>query len=230
MLRSKGSRACLFPPSFTPVSLSYPLFSPSRLQCYSFPIAATSGANMPCHSLYCLCGTAQVPAGLCAARCPGQGPDTRLRSVCCCGLAHKTPLRVLPCCQRFPKRKQLSYQIRKAVFGYVSWRNAAGVLHMQSVILISITCRLLCSDPLEFVTASRRVQKLAVGKALSSAFQKILLVVLGKAYFFIKRWGVWANDIITCMIIDVNSVSLNLSWDSLKLGGSQAKLNLHCVL
>ncbi|NXE82173.1 RDM1 protein, partial [Cochlearius cochlearius] len=33
-------------------------------------------------------------------------------------------------------------------------------------------------DPLEFVTASRRVQKLAVGKALSSAFQKILLVVL----------------------------------------------------
>lgn len=139
MLRSKGSQACLFPPSFTPVSLSYPLFSPSRLQRYSFPIAAPSGANMPCHSSYCLCGTAQVPAGLCAARCPGQGPDTRLRSVCCCGLAHKTPLRVLPCCQRFPKRKQLSYQIRKAVFGYVSWRNAAGVLHMQSVILISIT-------------------------------------------------------------------------------------------
>ncbi|NWX50026.1 RDM1 protein, partial [Steatornis caripensis] len=33
-------------------------------------------------------------------------------------------------------------------------------------------------DPLEFVTASRRVQKLAVAKALSSAFQKILLVVL----------------------------------------------------
>ncbi|XP_010193052.1 PREDICTED: RAD52 motif-containing protein 1, partial [Mesitornis unicolor] len=33
-------------------------------------------------------------------------------------------------------------------------------------------------DPLEFVTASRRVQRLAVGKALSSAFQKILLVVL----------------------------------------------------
>ncbi|NXJ35947.1 RDM1 protein, partial [Ciconia maguari] len=33
-------------------------------------------------------------------------------------------------------------------------------------------------DPLRFVTASRRVQKLAVGKALSSAFQKILLVVL----------------------------------------------------
>ncbi|NWX19466.1 RDM1 protein, partial [Aegotheles bennettii] len=33
-------------------------------------------------------------------------------------------------------------------------------------------------DPLEFVTASRRVQKLAVGKALSRAFQKILLVVL----------------------------------------------------
>ncbi|NXT56201.1 RDM1 protein, partial [Pluvianellus socialis] len=33
-------------------------------------------------------------------------------------------------------------------------------------------------DPLEFITASRRVQKLAVGKALSSAFQKILLVVL----------------------------------------------------
>ncbi|KAM6295356.1 RAD52 motif-containing protein 1 [Aegotheles albertisi] len=33
-------------------------------------------------------------------------------------------------------------------------------------------------DPLEFVTASRRVQKLAVGKALSHAFQKILLVVL----------------------------------------------------
>lgn len=33
-------------------------------------------------------------------------------------------------------------------------------------------------DPLEFVTASRRVQKFAVGKALSNAFQKILLVVL----------------------------------------------------
>uniref|UniRef100_A0A8B9TB65 RAD52 motif containing 1 n=1 Tax=Anas platyrhynchos TaxID=8839 RepID=A0A8B9TB65_ANAPL len=33
-------------------------------------------------------------------------------------------------------------------------------------------------DPVEFVTATRRVQKLAVGKALSSAFQKILLVVL----------------------------------------------------
>ncbi|NXG66440.1 RDM1 protein, partial [Hemiprocne comata] len=35
-------------------------------------------------------------------------------------------------------------------------------------------------DPLGLVTASRRAQKLAVGKALSSAFQKILLVVLGK--------------------------------------------------
>ncbi|XP_048783095.1 RAD52 motif-containing protein 1 isoform X1 [Lagopus muta] len=33
-------------------------------------------------------------------------------------------------------------------------------------------------DPLQFVTAAGRVQKLAVGKALSSAFQKILLVVL----------------------------------------------------
>ncbi|NXA43004.1 RDM1 protein, partial [Eudromia elegans] len=33
-------------------------------------------------------------------------------------------------------------------------------------------------DPLEFVTATRRAQKLAAGKALSSAFQKILLVVL----------------------------------------------------
>ncbi|NXK48905.1 RDM1 protein, partial [Chauna torquata] len=33
-------------------------------------------------------------------------------------------------------------------------------------------------DPLDFVTATRRVQKLAAGKALSSAFQKILLVVL----------------------------------------------------
>ncbi|NXY78544.1 RDM1 protein, partial [Glareola pratincola] len=33
-------------------------------------------------------------------------------------------------------------------------------------------------DPLEFVTASRRAQKVAVGKALSCAFQKILLVVL----------------------------------------------------
>uniref|UniRef100_A0A8B9UD06 RAD52 motif-containing protein 1 n=1 Tax=Anas zonorhyncha TaxID=75864 RepID=A0A8B9UD06_9AVES len=44
-------------------------------------------------------------------------------------------------------------------------------------------------DPVEFVTATRRVQKLAVGKALSSAFQKILLVVLGKAYFCIKHWG-----------------------------------------
>ncbi|XP_074782730.1 RAD52 motif-containing protein 1 [Athene noctua] len=33
-------------------------------------------------------------------------------------------------------------------------------------------------DPLEIVTATRRVQKLAVGKALSSAFQKILLIVL----------------------------------------------------
>ncbi|NXM76112.1 RDM1 protein, partial [Serilophus lunatus] len=33
-------------------------------------------------------------------------------------------------------------------------------------------------DPLEFLTATRRAQKLAVGKALSGAFQKILLVVL----------------------------------------------------
>ncbi|NXY86703.1 RDM1 protein, partial [Alcedo cyanopectus] len=33
-------------------------------------------------------------------------------------------------------------------------------------------------DPLEFVKATRRVQKLAAGKALSSAFQKILLIVL----------------------------------------------------
>ncbi|KAM6399227.1 LOW QUALITY PROTEIN: RAD52 motif-containing protein 1-like [Rhynochetos jubatus] len=33
-------------------------------------------------------------------------------------------------------------------------------------------------DPLEFATAPRRAQKLAVGKALSSAFRKILLVVL----------------------------------------------------
>ncbi|XP_015741033.1 RAD52 motif-containing protein 1 isoform X2 [Coturnix japonica] len=36
-------------------------------------------------------------------------------------------------------------------------------------------------DPLELVTATRRVQKLAAGRALSSAFQKILLVVLGQA-------------------------------------------------
>ncbi|NXG24419.1 RDM1 protein, partial [Grallaria varia] len=34
------------------------------------------------------------------------------------------------------------------------------------------------ADPLEFLTATRRAQKLAVGKALSAAFQKILLVVL----------------------------------------------------
>lgn len=93
---------------------------------------------------------------------------------------------------------------------------------MQSVILISITCCLLCSDPLEFVTASRRVQRLAVGKALSSAFQKIVLIVLGKAYFCIKHWGVWANNI-TFMVIAMNSFSLNLSWDSLRLGGSRAK-------
>ncbi|NWR89718.1 RDM1 protein, partial [Furnarius figulus] len=33
-------------------------------------------------------------------------------------------------------------------------------------------------DPLEFLRATRRAQKLAVGKALSAAFQKILLVVL----------------------------------------------------
>ncbi|XP_051496407.1 RAD52 motif-containing protein 1 isoform X2 [Apus apus] len=33
-------------------------------------------------------------------------------------------------------------------------------------------------DPLGLVTASRRAQKLAVGKALSSAFQKILLIIL----------------------------------------------------
>ncbi|KFP79853.1 RAD52 motif-containing protein 1, partial [Apaloderma vittatum] len=42
-------------------------------------------------------------------------------------------------------------------------------------------------DPLEFVTAMRRAQKLAAGKALSSAFQKILLVVLGKAQFCINH-------------------------------------------
>ncbi|XP_030364507.1 RAD52 motif-containing protein 1-like isoform X1 [Strigops habroptila] len=34
------------------------------------------------------------------------------------------------------------------------------------------------ADPLELLTATRRVQKLAAGRALSSAFQKILLVVL----------------------------------------------------
>lgn len=68
---------------------------------------------------------------------------------------------------------------------------------MQSVVLISITRCLLCSDPLEFVTASRRAQKVAVGKALSCAFQKILLVVLGEANFCIKHEAVWANDIIT---------------------------------
>ncbi|NXU91413.1 RDM1 protein, partial [Xiphorhynchus elegans] len=33
-------------------------------------------------------------------------------------------------------------------------------------------------DPLEFLMATRRAQKLAMGKALSAAFQKILLVVL----------------------------------------------------
>ncbi|XP_064895869.1 RAD52 motif-containing protein 1 isoform X1 [Columba livia] len=33
-------------------------------------------------------------------------------------------------------------------------------------------------DPLEFLTATRRVQKIAAGRALSNAFQKILLVVL----------------------------------------------------
>ncbi|NXA16794.1 RDM1 protein, partial [Sapayoa aenigma] len=33
-------------------------------------------------------------------------------------------------------------------------------------------------DPLELLMATRRAQKLAVGKALSGAFQKILLVVL----------------------------------------------------
>ncbi|NXU48340.1 RDM1 protein, partial [Turnix velox] len=33
-------------------------------------------------------------------------------------------------------------------------------------------------DPLQFVTATRRAQKLAAGKALSCAFQKILLIVL----------------------------------------------------
>jgi len=84
----------------------------------------------------------------------------------------------------------------------------------------------LCSDPLEFVTASGRVQKLAVGKALSNAFQKILLVVLGKACLCVKCWGVWANGTRTCMITDTNSFSQKLSWDSVKLGGSQAKLNL----
>ncbi|NXF78461.1 RDM1 protein, partial [Sclerurus mexicanus] len=33
-------------------------------------------------------------------------------------------------------------------------------------------------DPLEFLTATRRAQKLTVGKALSAAFQKILLIIL----------------------------------------------------
>lgn len=93
------------------------------------------------------------------------------------------------------------------------------MLHMQ--IFILITCCLFGIDPLEFVTATRRVQKLAVGKALSSAFQKILLVVLGKAYFCIKHWG--DNDMtndMTSVIIDVNS------QDSL-YGGSQ---NSSCVV
>ncbi|KFQ56889.1 RAD52 motif-containing protein 1, partial [Nestor notabilis] len=34
------------------------------------------------------------------------------------------------------------------------------------------------ADPLELLTATRRVQKLAAGRALSGAFQKILLIVL----------------------------------------------------
>ncbi|XP_071674204.1 RAD52 motif-containing protein 1 isoform X2 [Patagioenas fasciata] len=34
------------------------------------------------------------------------------------------------------------------------------------------------NDPLEFLTATRRVQKIAAGRALSNAFQKIFLVVL----------------------------------------------------
>lgn len=46
----------------------------------------------------------------------------------------------------------------------------------------SLTCCFTSADPLQFVTAAGRVQKLAVGKALSSAFQKILLVVLGKTW------------------------------------------------
>ncbi|XP_065507347.1 RAD52 motif-containing protein 1 isoform X2 [Caloenas nicobarica] len=33
-------------------------------------------------------------------------------------------------------------------------------------------------DPLEFVTATRRAQKLAAGRALSNAFQKILIIIL----------------------------------------------------
>lgn len=46
----------------------------------------------------------------------------------------------------------------------------------------SLTCCFTSADPLQFVTAAGRVQKLAVSKALSSAFQKILLVVLGKTW------------------------------------------------
>uniref|UniRef100_A0A8C0H5G7 RAD52 motif-containing protein 1 n=1 Tax=Chelonoidis abingdonii TaxID=106734 RepID=A0A8C0H5G7_CHEAB len=40
-------------------------------------------------------------------------------------------------------------------------------------------------DPLEFVMKTGNVQKLAAEKALSGAFQKILLIVLGKAFLYI---------------------------------------------
>ncbi|XP_064030668.1 RAD52 motif-containing protein 1 isoform X3 [Pogoniulus pusillus] len=68
--------------------------------------------------------------------------------------------------------------------------------------------------PLEFLTATRRAQKLAVGKALSSSFQKILLVVLesGKVAVEYNSWQEEPTDLLTEEelkgLIEVNELSL----------------------
>ncbi|NXG49330.1 RDM1 protein, partial [Psilopogon haemacephalus] len=68
--------------------------------------------------------------------------------------------------------------------------------------------------PLEFLTATRRAQKLAVGKALSSSFQKILLVVLesGKVAVEYNSCQEEPTDLLTEEelkgLIEVNELSL----------------------
>lgn len=91
---------------------------------------------------------------------------------------------------------------------------------MYSVTFVTRCC-CSCSDPLEVVRAARRAQKVAAGKALSSAFQKILLVVLGTAQLCTEHRGVWADGLTSSVTVDRNSFSLNFPWDSSRLGAQR---------
>jgi len=76
--------------SLSPAGLSIPLRSHCCCEHAMFMFICFISFNIfHVYVVHCACGTAQVPAGLCAAHCPGQGPDLGLRIVCCCGLAHK---------------------------------------------------------------------------------------------------------------------------------------------